>query len=61
MYAYCYEKLNRWFDIQNVKIFGCDYGDFIGTGESTCVVLIGRKRSFRDLVKSIILKVRGMW
>ena len=38
-----------------------DYDDFVETDEHTCLMLIRRKWSFRKFVKSIILKVKGMW
>ena len=57
----CYEELDGWFRMQNVKVFGYDYDDFVETDEHTCLMLTRRKWSFRKFVKSIILKVKGMW
>lgn len=53
--------IDGWFRMQNVKVFGYDYDDFVETDEHTCLMLTRRKWSFRKFVKSIILKVKGMW
>ena len=47
--------------MQNVKVFGYGYDGFVETDEHTCLMLTRRKWSFRKFVKSIILKVKGMW
>lgn len=57
----CYEELDGWFRMQNVKVFGYGYDGFVETDEHTCLMLTRRKWSFRKFVKSIILKVKGMW
>lgn len=54
-------RIDGWFRMQNVKVFGYDYDDFVETDEHTCLMLTRRKWSFRKFVKSIILKVKGMW
>ena len=49
------------FPLDVYKRQGYDYDDFVETDEHTCLMLTRRKWSFRKFVKSIILKVKGMW